>query len=129
MEMSKEERDKVAQYETRRFAIFPNAFMQAATILVLIFALYLLNQSAQAPQHGAVFDDDEVYDASHPPLAPYRGAVVDGGSGKVAVSLFECAADAARGCAPGSLRALPGGARFKADVAAVASTPYAYASF
>ncbi|KAH8090051.1 23S rRNA (adenine(1618)-N(6))-methyltransferase [Aureococcus anophagefferens] len=98
--------------------------MQAATILVLIFSLYLLSESAKTPNHGAVFDDDGAYpDAPKGPA--YRGAVVDGGSGKTAVSLYECAL-VDTGCAAGSVRELPGGARFKADVAAVAATPYAY---
>ena len=105
-------------------SIWPNATMQAATILVLIFSLYLLSESAKTPNHGAVFDDDGAYpDASKGPA--YRGAVVDGGSGKTAVSLYECAL-VETGCAAGSVRELPGGARFKADVAAVAATPYAY---
>ncbi|KAH8063277.1 23S rRNA (adenine(1618)-N(6))-methyltransferase [Aureococcus anophagefferens] len=82
--------------------------MQAATILVLIFSLYLLSESAKTPNHGAVFDDDGAYpDAPKGPA--YRGAVVDGGSGKTAVSLYECAL-VDTGCAAGSVRELPGGA-------------------
>ena len=42
-------------------SIWPNATMQAATILVLIFSLYLLSESAKTPNHGAVFDDDGAY--------------------------------------------------------------------
>ena len=70
---------------------------RALTLLVLVFALYLIVGETPAT-HGAVYDDDG-FDA----IDDFRGAVLDGGSGKAALTVYECTLDA-RGCAPGSVR-------------------------
>ena len=70
---------------------------RALTFLVLVFALYLIVGETPAT-HGAVYDDDG-FDA----IDDFRGAVLDGGSGKAALTVYECTLDA-RGCAPGSVR-------------------------
>ena len=51
---------------------------RALTLLVLVFALYLIVGETPAT-HGAVYDDDG-FDATD----DFRGAVLDGGSGKAA---------------------------------------------
>ena len=67
------------------------------TLLVLVFALYLIVGETQET-HGVVYDDDG-FDA----VDDFRGAVLDGGSGKAALTVYECTLDA-RGCAPGSVK-------------------------
>ena len=66
---------------------------RALTLLVLVFALYLIVGETPAT-HGAVYDDDG-FDA----IDDFRGAVLDGGSGKAALTVYECTLDA-HGCAP-----------------------------
>ena len=70
---------------------------RALTLLVLVFALYLIVGETPAT-HGAVYDDDG-FDA----IDDFRGAVLDGGSGKAALTVYECTLDA-HGCAPGSVK-------------------------
>jgi hypothetical protein len=70
---------------------------RALTVLVLVFALYLIVGETPAT-HGAVYDDDG-FDA----IDDFRGAVLDGGSGKAALTVYECTLDS-HGCAPGSVK-------------------------
>ena len=70
---------------------------RALTLLVLVFALYLIVGETQET-HGVVYDDDG-FDA----VDDFRGAVLDGGSGKAALTVYECTLTA-HGCAPGSVK-------------------------
>ena len=70
---------------------------RALTLLVLVFALYLIVGETPAT-HGAVYDDDG-FDA----IDDFRGAVLDGGSGKAALTVYECTLGS-HGCAPGSVK-------------------------
>jgi len=72
---------------------------RALTHLVLLFALYLIVGETGTPAlHGAVYDDDG-FDG----LDDFRGAVLDGGSGKAALTAYECTLDA-HGCVSGSVK-------------------------
>jgi len=104
---------KQEQYDpTPSTSICDSAAWQAATLLTMIFALYLvLGETTRPAIHGAVFDDDGSYPA---PFGVFRGAVLDGGSGKIAVSAYSCDLGP-DGCQHGSVRET-GSSRFKLDL-------------